>query len=271
MHLRQIEATSSRNLRVLNESGQFISGIILMLTLGLSVGNFATTFIYRVPRGLKIAKSPPYCECERRVKLEVRDNFPFFSWLLTRGKCRWCDIRIPALYALVELACGALFVTGLWRFGLGDELILVLALGVMLIVQFAIYYTERRLIPIIAIMTAGFGAMHRILLDASIFGFIQGAVLGIFCGAALWQARRVLGPQPSVPPSYVMLLGIAGGCVGKPGIGSLLLLSAFFWAVFRLFAQKDKNLKASAACLAISLATVGLLYDTDMLKRFIQP
>lgn len=242
-----------------------------MAALGLSIGNFSTTFIYRVPRGLKITKSPPYCECERKVKLEVRDNFPFFSWLMSRGKCRWCDIRIPALYAIVELACGVLFVTGLWRFGLGDELVLVLALGVMLIVQFAIYYTEHKLIPIIAMMVGGFGAMYRILLDGSVFGFMQGAVLGLVAGAAVWQGRRLIAQQQPSLPNYAILLGIAGGCVGKPGIGSLLLLSAFFWAVFRLCARMDKHLKASAACLAISLATVVLLYGAELLKRLIQP
>jgi len=255
---------------VLSEGGQFASGIILMAVLGLSIGNFATTFIYRLPRGLKITKSPPYCECERRVKLEVRDNFPFFSWLMARGKCRWCDIRIPALYAMVELSCAVLFVTGLWRFGLGDALILILALGVLLIVQCAIYYTEHRLLPIVVVMAAACGAMYRILLDGTLFGFMHGAILGLAGGVTIWQARRVFAPQKKTLPDDALLLCIAGGCVGKGGLFPLFALSFALWLAMRLPARRNKNLAASAACLSISLAALVLLYNPALFTQVMQ-
>lgn len=245
--------------------GDFISGIILMTVLGLSIGNYATSIVYRLPRGLKIANDPPYCECERRMYLQVRDNFPFFSWLLSRGKCRWCDIRIPGLYAMVELACAVLFVTGLWRFGLGDELIIILSLGVFLITQFALYYNERRLYTIIVLVVAGFGAMYRILLDDTVFSFVRGAFMAMMCGVAVWQAHRLFsGRKEKEPlPDYAVLLAVAGGCVGQKALLPLCALSLVMWLVLQLPLVRDKNLKDSSACLAISLAILILLYAND--------
>lgn len=248
------------------ENAQFFSGIIMMVVLGLSIGNYATSIVYRLPRGLKIANEPPYCECERRMYLQVRDNFPFFSWLIARGKCRWCDIRIPALYAMVELSCGALFVSAFWHFGVGDELILVLALGVFLITQFALYYCEHRLYTIIVILVAGFGAMYRILLDDTVFGFIRGGFLGMMCGIALWQVRQLISKKKTSLPDYAILLGVAGGCVGKPALLALLLFSFALWLLLQLPGRRDKNLATASACLAISLSALILLYAPGALN-----
>ncbi len=250
----------------MSETGEFISGLILMVVLGLSIGNYATSIVYRLPRGLKIANDPPYCECERRMYLQVRDNFPFFSWLLSRGKCRWCDIRIPGLYAMVELACAFLFVTGLWRFGLGDELILILALGVFLITQFALYYNEHRLYTIMVLVVAGFGAMYRILMDDTVFGFVRGGVLSLALGIALWQVLRLLKKAGKKLPDFVVLFAVAGGCVGAGATLSLAALSLILVAAARLLTFGDKNLKVAAPCLAISLAMLVLLYIPDILS-----
>lgn len=253
---------------LMSEMGELLSGIILMTVLGLSIGNYATSIVYRLPRGLKIANDPPYCECERRMYLQVRDNFPFFSWLMSRGKCRWCDIRIPGLYAMVELACAVLFVTALWRFGLGDALILVLALGVFLITQFALYYNEQRLYTIMVLVIAGFGAMYRILTDDTVFEFIRGAFLAMFFAMLLWRLTRALKREKTPLPDYVVLFAVAGGCVGKSGILPLAVLSLVLFAVTRLAAARDKNLLGAAACLAISLATLAVLYVPQPLALF---
>ncbi len=244
-----------------SELADLIIGIIIMSVLGLSIGNYATSIVYRLPRGLKIANDPPYCECDRRMYLQVRDNFPFFSWLMSRGKCRWCDIRIPGLYAMVELACGILFVTGLWRFGVGDELIIILALGVFLITQFALYYNERRLYTIIVLIIAGFGAMYRILLDDTVFEFIRGGFLGLFCGIVLWRLSVLRKKEKGSLPDYAILLGVAGGCIGPSAIPVLLGVSLLLWlAVKLLLGRRDTHLAGAASCLAISLAMLTLLY-----------
>jgi leader peptidase (prepilin peptidase)/N-methyltransferase len=75
---------------------------------GLLVGSFLNVVIWRVPRGESIVRPPSHCPgCD--TPIAPRDNIPVLSWLLLRGKCRHCGVRISARYPLVELGTGLLF------------------------------------------------------------------------------------------------------------------------------------------------------------------
>ncbi len=85
----------------------FIIGIILFL-LGISVGSFLNVVADRVPAGKSIVHPPSHCfNCGH--SLEPRDLFPIVSYLLLRGKCRYCGKSFTARSMLVELATGLLF------------------------------------------------------------------------------------------------------------------------------------------------------------------
>ena len=116
-----------------NDWVDYLCGSILMFMLGIAAGNYVTSIIYRLPRGLVIANDPPYCECDKRMYLSKRDLFPFFSWFLNKGQCRFCDIKIPVTYTIVEFLCGFLFVANWITYGMGEELILVLAIDAVFI------------------------------------------------------------------------------------------------------------------------------------------
>src|SRR5689334_15558612 len=76
--------------------------------LGLAIGSFLNVVIYRVPRKESVVKPRSHCPgCG--TEIAERDNIPVVSWLLLRGKCRTCGMRISFRYPAVELACAALF------------------------------------------------------------------------------------------------------------------------------------------------------------------
>ncbi len=193
----------------------YLSGTIIMFMLGIAAGNYATSLVYRLPKGLIIANDPPYCECSRRVYLKKRDLFPLFSWLLARGKCRYCDIKIPATYAMIEFLCGFLFVSNWMIYGFGEDLVLVLAINVILITIASIYYLEQRLMPILLVAMCGLGGIYRTLLDGDIFGFVKGGYLGMMIGLALW-GLQMAGQRSKTPlPAYVLMMAVGGLCVGQ--------------------------------------------------------
>jgi leader peptidase (prepilin peptidase)/N-methyltransferase len=83
---------------------------------GLAIGSFLNVVIWRSPRGLSVVTPPSACpNCQHQ--LAARDNIPVLSWLLLRGRCRYCQTPISAQYPLVELATAALFVGVLARLG----------------------------------------------------------------------------------------------------------------------------------------------------------
>jgi leader peptidase (prepilin peptidase)/N-methyltransferase len=85
-------------------------------TVGLCVGSFLNVVIWRSPRGLSVVSPPSACpNCHR--ELAARDNIPVVSWLVLRGRCRYCRTPISAQYPIVELATAGLFVGVLGRLG----------------------------------------------------------------------------------------------------------------------------------------------------------
>jgi leader peptidase (prepilin peptidase)/N-methyltransferase len=61
------------------------------------------------------------------------DNVPLVSWLVLRGKCRYCRAPISARYPLVELITGLLFWAAYQRFGISWGLASALAMTTCLV------------------------------------------------------------------------------------------------------------------------------------------
>jgi len=113
--------------------------VIFAGVLGLLIGSFLNVVILRLPERMAagwrqearevleleldttplppgIVREPSHCpHCKH--PLSVRDNIPLFSWLLLRGRCRYCQVKISIQYPLVELLCGALSAVIVWKFG----------------------------------------------------------------------------------------------------------------------------------------------------------
>lgn len=89
-----------------------INFIITTLIFGLSVGSFCNNWAYRLCRGESVAKGRSKCpQCLHT--LHTKDLVPFFSFLFLKGKCRYCQVKIPNRYFLVETISGALYLL-LW-------------------------------------------------------------------------------------------------------------------------------------------------------------
>ncbi len=89
---------------------------VFSFLFGASVGSFLNVFIYRWPEGLSLVSPGSRCpSCETPIPFYW--NVPVLSWLLLRGKCKWCGTGISPQYVLIELAMGVWCSFLLWRFG----------------------------------------------------------------------------------------------------------------------------------------------------------
>ncbi|RJQ37039.1 prepilin peptidase [Candidatus Microgenomates bacterium] len=83
--------------------------IIFLFILGLCIGSFLNVLIDRLPRNETILKGRSHCEnCKK--KLAWHDLIPLLSFVLLKGKCRYCKSPISLYYPVVELMTGVLFV-----------------------------------------------------------------------------------------------------------------------------------------------------------------
>ncbi len=83
--------------------------IFLLFLLGLSVGSFLNVLIDRLPRDESVLKGRSYCESCRKI-LKWYDLIPVISFIILKGRCRYCRSPISVYYPIVEVITGITFV-----------------------------------------------------------------------------------------------------------------------------------------------------------------
>ena len=79
--------------------------ILIIFILGLCVGSFLNVVVYRLNHNLSPLKGRSFCpKCKNKIPWQ--DNLPLLSFILLRGRCRFCHSPISWQYPLVELATG---------------------------------------------------------------------------------------------------------------------------------------------------------------------
>ena len=193
--------------------------------VGLLVGSYLNVVVYRVPRGLSTVT--PRSRCPRcNEPIAARDNVPVLSYLLLRGRCRYCRTKISPRYPAVEATTGLLFAACLVRFGPNLDT-LVAACFCALLVALALIDVEFFLLPdrltypgIGLGLAASFGVSWTNPVT-SVLGALLGAaiLLGMI---GLWLlVRREWG----MGLGDVKMLAMIGAFLGMWGMFATLLVS----------------------------------------------
>ena len=82
---------------------------IIIGLLGITIGSFLNVCIHRIPDKKSIAYPSSHCtHCGQN--LGVLDLIPIISYVILRGKCKYCKSKISLQYPLVELSNGGLYI-----------------------------------------------------------------------------------------------------------------------------------------------------------------
>jgi leader peptidase (prepilin peptidase)/N-methyltransferase len=85
--------------------------------LGLVIGSFLNVCIYRIPKEESIIFPASHCtKCNH--KLSGIDMIPVFSYLLLKGRCRYCGDEISPRYLSIECLNSLLYLIIYFKFGL---------------------------------------------------------------------------------------------------------------------------------------------------------
>ena len=135
---------------------------IFVFLLGTIIGSFLNVVIYRFNTGKTIVKGRSICmTCNR--ELRWYELIPLFSFLIQKGKCRRCAIKISHQYPLVEFLTGIIFVLIAHRF----LSILYVSLGLYLF--FLIFFV---FIFSLLIVISVYDLRHKIIPDKLSYLFI---------------------------------------------------------------------------------------------------
>ncbi|MDX2094708.1 MAG: prepilin peptidase [Alphaproteobacteria bacterium] len=224
-----------------------VMGILWMLVLGPAVGNYACSVVYRLPRGKTPFERHPYCgHCN--ADLKPVDLFPIGSWLSTRGKCRYCAGVIPGIYTLIELACGAVFVSYFLHFGMSEAFLLYAAYAVFVVILAAIHWQQGWIAATIYSYAFACLALARALAEQTIYPTIQGAFLLLLGALLLFRFFGNRAGSPFEKPWiwWCVLLGALVPLVQWP-----LLVPVFLLAL--LVPKEARVIVYAAAALALPL------------------
>jgi leader peptidase (prepilin peptidase)/N-methyltransferase len=189
------------------------------------IGSFLGVLIRRLPEGRPVARGRSICEgCGQT--LAPRDLVPLLSWLLNRGRCRFCGRPIGWFPPAVELAALAVALIAVAADS-GGWVWLDCLLGWWLL-TLAWIDARHWLLPdalTLPLVLAGLGAAAAFA-PGALFARALGAALGYASLRALaWLYKRARG-RDGLGGGDAKLFAAAGAWVGVGGLSSVVLLAA---------------------------------------------
>jgi leader peptidase (prepilin peptidase) / N-methyltransferase len=259
--------------------------------LGTVWGSFFNVCIARVPRGESVVRPGSHCfSCGRPVR--AVDNIPILSYLILRGRCRFCGARFSPRYLLVELLTGLLSAFLYWKLvmampGVAIEVRLAryavyfTFVGVLIVLSFIDLDTKRLpdviTIPAaIVLFLAGFGA-HDVPWLERLIGMAAGylVVRLISDGYYYLTGREGLGLGDG------KLLAVVGAVLGWRAILVVIFMASFIGILVSvpiLLLQRRKQSENESVrhtqvpfgpFLSLS-AVIYLLFGQDLWRRLVE-
>ena len=240
----------SVNPLVLGDFGVLL--LVVFALLGLIMGSFSSAMIHRLPSGVGVfspgqRSACPYCN----HTLGVRDLIPLFSWLFSRGRCRYCSASIPALYPFLELSA-ALLAISIFIFCPAKDMMqsfIVLAMLPFLLALLMIDIRHKTLpnILVAIIFMLGLTSLaYQVYLEP---GTMKGRIVEHLGGALVYMTlawllaagmTKILKKQ-ALGMGDVKFFAVAGLWLGLGDLGIFCILGGIFGVLFGVAWQKIKN------------------------------
>ena len=203
-----------------------IAAYIIVFTVGLMFGSFTNVIIARMPVGESIVFPPSHCPvCHKRLR--AADLVPVLSWLLLRGRCRYCQESISLRYPLVEILCAFLFLGVYLRCGLSMTTLSGFIFSVILLAA-AFIDIDHGIIPDRLTYP---GILLGLLLSFWTLGFLP-ALWGVLAFGGLMLAIAVI--SGGMGGGDVKLAAAIGAFTGITGSAVTLLMASLLGAIFGL-------------------------------------
>ena len=219
--------------------------VVLAALLGAALGSFLNCAAWRIAHRESFVRGRSRCPQCGHV-LGAADLVPVFSWLLLRGRCRYCKGKIPARYVLAELCFAAITVCNLLHFDLTPvmlrNLVFLCCLFCLSLVDLEIYEIPDGclLVALLAWFAALPFTFTRPLGRYVLVHVLSGLGLG---GAILLLALimdRVLRRE-SMGGGDIKLFALVGLYLGALGGLLAVLLSCLFGLAFAALGRKGRN------------------------------
>jgi leader peptidase (prepilin peptidase)/N-methyltransferase len=214
---------------MLEISPSFVVGVAFLF--GAAIGSFLNVCIYRLPLRESIAFPASHCRsCS--TPLPWYDNLPLLSYLLRRGRCRFCGVSFSSRYFLVELITALLAVILVRRFGLTITTLGYFAFSAALVVITFIDLDHRIIPNEISLPGIVLGILFSLVSPVMTLGnAVIGAVAGAGVLLAVYWGYYLLMHEEGMGQGDVKLLAMIGAFLGWRAIPFTLFLASSVGAI----------------------------------------
>ena len=202
-----------------------IEALVMLGVIGAAMGSFIDALVWRLHTKKNFLSDRSECEsCHH--KLGILDLVPVVSWLILRGKCRYCRKPISPVVVLTEVTMAMIFVVSylVWPYGfVGWQAVTLFALWLvsLVILGALLVYDLRWMIlpdklvfPLIALGLVMAGFYVAVTSDASVTTFVLHVLSGIGMIAGVYWLIYVLSKGKLVGYGDVKLNIFIGSVLG---------------------------------------------------------
>lgn len=168
--------------------------LIFFFIFGTVLGSFYGVVGERLPKGENFTTSHSKCNsCKHELKFY--DLIPIISYLLSKGKCRYCGKKIPIMLPLLEITTGLLFSVSYYSFGFSLDLLIalgVISILMIVIVSDVLYYVIPDEIIIFFIFYFIIIQLFRLGFNGTCTQIVTGLFLFLLMYLIMWGGEKIL-------------------------------------------------------------------------------
>jgi leader peptidase (prepilin peptidase) / N-methyltransferase len=277
--------------------------------LGLIIGSFLNVVIYRLPIMLerewrsqatevlaagteasrptpsadRFTLSTPRSACPNcKAPIAALQNVPVISWLVLRGRCASCNVKISARYPLVELTTGVLSAWVAWHFGFGPPAACALLITWVLIALTGIDL-DHQLLPdniTLPLMWAGLlaavaiGPVAGIAIPVSATDAIIGAAAGYSSLWLVFHAFKLVTGKEGMGYGDFKLFAALGAWLGWKVLPLVIVLSAATGAVLGVLMialqGRDRRAPMPFGPYLAAAGWLAMMYGDSLLNSYLR-
>ena len=218
---------------------------IIFFLLGSSLASFYGVVGKRLLKGESIVKPRSHCDsCNHQ--LSSKELIPIFSFLLLKGKCKYCHQKLDISEPLLELFTGISFAILYWYYGVSYNLWISLILISLLDLIFITDFTEMLILDsplIISSILIFFLKLYYYDLTYAFKGVLAGLILFLFM-LLVGFIGKILFKREALGGGDIKLSFVMGLTLSLPLGFVSLILSTFLalpYATFSLFSTKERE------------------------------
>lgn len=219
---------------------------LFAFVFGAVVGSFLNVCIYRMPLDQSVVSPGSRCVgCGTAIRWY--DNIPVISWLLLRGRCRFCQAPFSFRYPLVELITAVLSLLLFMKYGLSPSYgVMFLFCAALIVITFIDF--DHQIIPDeLSLPGIVLGFLSSFFLpEPGWISSLLGAVAGWGSLALIFYGYLWLTGREGMGGGDAKLLAMMGAFLGLQAIPFIIFASSLVGTVAGLsimaVQRKDRHL-----------------------------